>query len=199
MSFLKSAVDRNVILRGQRVTLRPVELSDVNDSYLRWMNDPEVNRYMETRFRSNTLEDIRAFVEKMSTDPGALFMAILLGNEGGHIGNIKLGAISGIHRRSEISFFLGDKRFWGKGLASEAIVLLSEYGLNNLHLIKITGGCYSNNTGSIRTFEKSGYTCEGILRRHYLCDGKLVDRLCFARFAPDQVEHMHSGTDDMVS
>jgi len=33
-----------------QVTLRPVTLADVTPAYVAWLNDPEVNRYLETRF-----------------------------------------------------------------------------------------------------------------------------------------------------
>ena len=38
-----------------------------------------------------------------------------------HIGNIKLGPINWIHRYGDISLLIGDKDYWGKGIATEAI------------------------------------------------------------------------------
>ncbi len=39
------------------------------------------------------------------------------------------------------------------------------------------------NLGSIRVFEKAGFCLEAVLKEQYLCDGRFVDRCCFARFA----------------
>ena len=37
-------------LERERVYLREVRLSDVKERYYQWMNDPEINRSLETRF-----------------------------------------------------------------------------------------------------------------------------------------------------
>jgi len=169
-------------LDGTHVLLRPVSARDVTANYIRWLNDRLVNRFMETRFREHTEENIRDFVEKMRRDPDVYFMAIINKQEGFHIGNIKLGPVSRDHRRGEISFFIGEQALWGKGLATEAVSLLTDYGLSQLGLLKVTAGTYSNNIGSARVFEKCGYIREAVLRRHYVCEGELVDRFCFARF-----------------
>lgn len=174
-------LDKNVLLEGPRVRLRPVEVADVGQRYHDWMNDPEVNRYMETRFRRQTREDIRAHVEKMKAAADVLFWAMVDRASSRHIGNIKLGPISEIHRRGELSFFIGEKEFWGRGLTTEVVALVTEYALKTLGLHKVAAGCYSNNQGSIRVFEKVGYTRVATLPEHYLCEGRFVDRLCFEK------------------
>lgn len=176
----------NLVLEGPNVLLREVETSDVNENYHRWMNDPEVNKYMETRFRSQSVEDIRDYVRKMNGAPDIIFLAIIYKKGNSHIGNIKLGPISKIHRRGEISFFIGEKRLWGKGLASEAVDLLTNYALEEIGLVKVTAGCYSSNSGSNRVFEKLGYVVEGVQLKHYFCEGKLEDRICRAKFQSEK-------------
>jgi|WetSurMetagenome_2_1015567.scaffolds.fasta_scaffold106208_2 [ribosomal protein S5]-alanine N-acetyltransferase len=171
-----------LFLEGAHLLLRPVSANDVTASYIRWMSDPLVNRYMETRFREHTEDNIRDFVETMRRDRDICFMAIIHKQDGSHIGNIKLGPVSRIHGRGEISFFIGEKLLWGKGLASEAVSLLTEFGLSQRGLQKVTAGAYSNNIGSIRVFEKCGFIREAVMRSHYICEGERVDRICFARF-----------------
>jgi ribosomal-protein-alanine N-acetyltransferase len=167
-------------LGGENLILRPVDLSDVNDDYVRWMNDGEVNRFMETRFRPQTRKDIEAYVSSMTQKPNVHFFAMILRETSRHIGNIKLEVTSPIHRRGEISLFIGEKEHWGKGFASEAIRLVRDFGIQELGLHKLTAGCYSNNQGSARAFEKSGFTREAILRMEYWCEGEWVDRYCYS-------------------
>jgi [ribosomal protein S5]-alanine N-acetyltransferase len=61
---------------------------------------------------------------------------------------------------------IGDKDSWGKGFASEAISMVTQFGFNQLKLAKLSAGCYENNIGSKKAFEKSGYKVEGFLRSH---------------------------------
>ena len=174
---------RETRLYGENLILRPVELSDVNDDYVRWMNDREVNQYMETRFRPQTRKDIETYVGSMIQKPNVHFFAILFKESSRHIGNIKLEVTSSIHRRGEISLFVGEKGHWGKGFASEAIRLVKDFGIKDLGLHKLTAGCYSNNQGSARAFEKAGFLREAVLRGEYLCEGAWVDRYCYAFIA----------------
>ncbi len=171
-----------VRLEGDKVLLRPVEPEDVTEDYVAWMNDPEVNRFMETRFRTHTPESVADFVSRMQADANIYFFAIILKDDDRHVGNIKL-AVSPEHSRGEISLFIGDKGRWGRGLATEAISLIKEFGLEGLGLAKLTAGCYANNPGSAKAFEKSGFERDAVLRAEYVCEGRRVDGIRFACFA----------------
>lgn len=48
-----------MILEGNKVYLRNVQIDDVNNTYYEWMNDKDTNQYMETRFYPQTIESIR--------------------------------------------------------------------------------------------------------------------------------------------
>ncbi len=176
------AVNAKLVLEGERIFLRPVTIDDVSLRYCSWLNDPEVNRYLETRFSKQTLESVRRYVVQMTSLTENFFLAIILREDNRHIGNIKLGPVNREHRRGELSFFVGEKDCWGQGYATEAVQLMSDYALKPLGLMKITAGCYSNNIGSKCIFEKAGYILEGVFKKHYLSEGSRVDRLCYSKF-----------------
>ena len=147
------------------------------------MNDPEINRFMETRFRQQKQSDIEAYVRRMRDDPYIHFFAIVDRSQDRHIGNIKL-AVNPVHERGEISLFLGDKSKWGKGFGTEAIDLIKDYAFEVLNLRKLTAGCYAVNKGSARAFLKAGFHQEATMKNHYMCDGRVVDGFEFALFHP---------------
>jgi len=175
------------VFHSESLILRPVTPEDVTHTYVAWMNEPEVNKYMETRFREQTREAVESYVGTAIKNPDLHFFAILDPVSGKHIGNIKL-AVNPHHRRGEISLFIGEKDFWGRGLATEAIKMISDHGFNELRLRKITAGCYSNNKGSARAFEKAGFSREAVLSKEYLCSGRPVDRWCYCRFPGGNVQ-----------
>ena len=82
-----------------------------------------------------------------------------------HIGNIKLGPIHWLHRRADLSLFIGERKYWGQGYASEAIALVRDWAFRELDLQKLNAGIYSGNHGSRRAFEKCGFELEGTLRQ----------------------------------
>ena len=103
-----------------------------------------------------------------------------------HIGNIKVGGINHYHRYADIGFLIGEKNYWGKGFATEAIALATDFAFNTLKLHKVWGGLYSPNIGSLRAFQKNGYEQEGIKKSQYLLNGVYYDDIMFGKVNPDE-------------
>jgi ribosomal-protein-alanine N-acetyltransferase len=162
-------------LESERIYLREVRLTDVDDTYYRWMNDQEVTRYLESRFYPNSLEMLKEYVAGKMGDRENVFLAIVLKENDRHIGNIKLGPINWIHRFGELGILIGEKDSWGRGYAAEAISLVVKYAFEELNLNKVTAGCYGLNQGSLKAFQKAGFVIEGVRKRHFHCGGKYVD------------------------
>ena len=172
----------NVTLRGNRVELSPVQIQDATDQYLSWLNDVEVNKFLETRWISQTLKTVVSHIEKVSSSPTEVLLKIVVAAEGAHIGNIKIGPIDVYNKSAELSYLIGDKSFWGKGYATEAINLCVDYCFETLGLHKIQAGCFEKNIGSQKALLKSGFELEGRLRQRILdIDGDRQDDLWFGR------------------
>ena len=172
----------NIILRGNRIELSPVQIQDATDQYLSWLNDVEVNKFLETRWISQTLETVVAHIEKVSSSSTEVLLKIVIAAEGTHIGNIKIGPIDVNNKSAELSYLIGDKSFWGKGYATEAINLCVDYCFETLGLHKVQAGCFEKNIGSQKALLKSGFELEGRLRQRILdIDGDRQDHLWFGR------------------
>lgn len=48
---------------------------------------------------------------------------------------------------------IGDKNYWGRGIAADTISLISNYAFDELHLRKVFAGVYGNNIGSIKALK----------------------------------------------
>jgi ribosomal-protein-alanine N-acetyltransferase len=167
-------------LRTSRLVLRPLGPSDVSDRYVRWLNDPNINRFLEVRLKKHSRESTRSFVEHVNGSADALMLGLFINGGTDHIGNIKIGPINSYHKRAEIGLLIGEPGEWGKGYASEAIGAISKFAHEKLGLRKITAGCYSDNIGSIRSFLKAGYTFEARLINHWETDTGLQDEVLLA-------------------
>ena len=153
----------------------------VSDRYVSWLNTPEINRYLESRFKIHTVESTRAFVDSVLTSPNSLFLGIKSHQLGRHVGNIKLGPIDQHHKTSDIGILIGDKAAWGRGIATSAIEAISEIGRDRLKLRKLTASCCASNLGSQRAFEKAGFVVEGVRPGQYLLDGVPEDMVLMGR------------------
>jgi RimJ/RimL family protein N-acetyltransferase len=172
-------------LDGPRVTLVTLHVEDVTERYVRWMSDPLVIRYLESRHAPSSAERVREFVATTQADADQHLMAIRLQDGDEHIGNIKLGPVNRVHRSADIGIIIGERDQWGKGYATEAIALMTDHAFGTLGLHKLNAGCYAPNEGSARAFEKAGWTREGLRRAQYLSDGEWVDEILVGRAADD--------------
>jgi [ribosomal protein S5]-alanine N-acetyltransferase len=161
------------------ITLRSVEPKDLTTQYVEWLNDPDVNRFLETRFAPQSRHTITEFWRQQQECKDSFWFAICLEKKGTHIGNIKLGSINWIHRRAEVSLFLGEKEFWGKGIGLKAVNAICGFAFNSCNLIKVSAGAYSENHASIRLFKKAGFSVEGVYRKEMMLDGRRVDAIRF--------------------
>jgi len=171
-----SAEMPNESIIGQKVTLRPLTLNDVTDRYVSWLNDTEVNAYLETGKEAVSLEDVREFVQKNAGSSSSHMFAIILKSDDRHVGNIRLGGINWIHRYANLGILIGEKSCWGKGYGTEACQLLLRYAFGRLNLNKVTLGVYANHTGAIKAYERVGFKIEGCLEKMFVYEGEYVDK-----------------------
>ena len=152
LSYLKNRV---FPLPNKLLTLKVLTPKDVSDEYVSWLNDYEGVRFTDQKSVEHNKEGVADFVnDKLNSNVDLLFGIFF---DTRHIGNIKLGPIDYIHKVSDISFFIGDKEMWGKGLMTQVIDFVVDLAFKEVGggLDKVTAGAYANNIGSIKTLEKT--------------------------------------------
>ena len=174
-----------IILQSKTLILKELEPSDVTQQYVDWLNDPDVNKYLESRFVYQDNKKVTEFVKVCHYSDVCFLFGIFTKNGMKHIGNIKIGPINVHHNYAAIGLVIGDKDSWGKGFASKAISMITEFGFKKLKLVKIVAGCYGANIGSKKAFEKSGYRVEGFFRSHVESNNGRDDLLEMSCFEPD--------------
>jgi ribosomal-protein-alanine N-acetyltransferase len=85
----------------------------------------------------------------------------------------------GKSHRAEIGYWLA-KPYWGRGIITAVVRRICEFGFVEFGLVKITAHVFFDNAASARVLEKCGFQLEGVLRKHYLKDGKFLDAKSFA-------------------
>ncbi len=164
------------ILETPRLVLRPLTDADCTPTYLGWLTDPNISRFLETRHSPQTLDSIRTFVVQVNANPKEFLYGICTKADGArHIGNLKIGPIRAYHPLADISLFIGARECWGQGYASEAIVAASRHAFDVLSIHKLSASMYAENIGSTKAFLAAGYRHEGLRRSHYRLDKDMSD------------------------
>lgn len=155
------------VLNGLQVYLKELLPSDVTEEYVQWLNNPSINQFLESRYQVQTINSCKHFIEELQSQNNNHFWGIYCNQKKRHIGNIKLGPISKLYQRATIGLLIGNKAYWEKGIATEAINLISDFAFQKLGLHKLDAGCYASNQGSKKAFLKAGYQVEGVLKDHF--------------------------------
>jgi RimJ/RimL family protein N-acetyltransferase len=91
--------------------------------------------------------------------------------DGRAVGGVGLELMTDVNRRSaEIGYWLGVD-YWGRGIATEAVTLVTTWAFGAHGLLRIFAQPFAENRGSRRVLEKAGYALEGTMRRSAVKDG----------------------------
>ena len=168
--------------------LRPFTRSDAaSQEYLRWMNDPSVTRTIgrfDYLFPVSKAKLLRYFDDIDTDDTLFLGLHYRAGKTARSrlVGTLKLYDLDPLARRASIGILVGERRVWGKGIATSAIRAASRYVFETLGFNKMTAGYLASNRGMHHAFHRNGFRIEGVLRRQVFFGGRLDDHIMVAKF-----------------
>ena len=170
----KHLVEKNIKIKvDEDILLKVLQPKDVATPYVDWLNDYNVTRYTEQKYVTHTLESTRNFVRQKYFSENELLFGIFFDET--HIGNIKLGPIKFHHLSAEVSYFIGEKEFWGKGIATICVHTIVQFAVIKLGLKKINAGYYENNIGSEKVLERCGFVVEGVRNSDVIFEEKRIN------------------------
>ncbi len=166
--------------------IRSYRHSDLT-ALVRHADNPRVAENLRDRFpHPYTVADARDWLSvAMQQEPEANFAIAV---DGELVGTIGLQVGNDVYRQSaEIGYWLGED-YWGRGIATEAVRAMTEWGFDNLGLLRIYALVFAANPASARVLEKAGYSLEGRMRNAVVKRGRVMDQLLLAIVAPPDVE-----------
>ena len=117
------------------------------------------------------------WITRMQNQKPMLVFAIDI--DGELIGGIGLEMRGDIYSKSPlIGYWLGEP-FWGRGIMTEAVRLVSAYAFAHLDIVRLQAGILGNNSASMRVLEKAGFVREGILRDGVVKNGVVLDEVVY--------------------
>lgn len=165
-------------LRSEKCVVRTYRPDDA-PSLARHGNNRKIWLKLRDRFpHPFTVESGAWFIEK-SVAEGARSYAIEVDGEA--VGGIGIHPRDDVERLGgEIGYWIGET-YWGRGIATSAVRLLTEWALTETELVRVFALPFAMNTASCRVLEHAGYALEGVLRSAVIKDGKILDQAVYAR------------------
>jgi RimJ/RimL family protein N-acetyltransferase len=168
-----------ISLQGSRCVLRPWRAADV-EALARHADNASIAQQLRDRFpHPYTRADAVAFIRLAASVPEPTNLAIEVEREA--VGGVGFMPGTDVERYSaEIGYWLGEP-YWGRGIATEALVLATEHAFQSHNLLRLFALPFADNLASRRVLEKAGYTCEAILRASAVKSGQPRDQALYAR------------------
>lgn len=163
-------------MQGKNVRLRPIRREDSALLY-KWIVDREL-LILNSSYMPVSKPDHEAWIESMLTKRSDLVLFVIEDIVEDHaIGTCQLVNINWVHRNAELQIRIGDNESQSRGLGSEAIKLLVNFGFKDLNLHRLHLHVFATNERAIRAYEKCGFVREGLLREAAHINGEFVDVL----------------------
>jgi [ribosomal protein S5]-alanine N-acetyltransferase len=163
--------------------VRSWETDDVQ-SVARHANNRRIWLNLRDRFpHPYTEHDAISFIRRVrSNRPETTFAIEVDGEAAGGIGFMLLQDIERVS--AEVGYWLGEL-YWGRGICSEALRVVTQYAIEQHGLTRVFALPFAHNAASCRVLEKAGFELEGHLRRSAIKDGVVCDQRLYAFVAPE--------------
>jgi [ribosomal protein S5]-alanine N-acetyltransferase len=160
------------------VALKPWHINDLN-TLVKIANNANIAKYMADVFpHPYTIEKGKQFIEMATTVNTSKIFAISYNNT--IVGSIGLHIQNDILRKNaEIGYWLAED-FWGKGIMSQAICAMVNYGFTKMDIVRIFARIYGTNIPSQKLIEKCNFKLEGKYEKTIFKNDEFLDELIYA-------------------
>lgn len=186
MEHFPSNFKKDLKIEGVISYIVPFTQKHLMDSkYIGWLHDYDVIKtlyllsYIEKPVTKNELRDYFKRVTESNND---MFFALYAKNDDEFIGTIKIAKIDWRHLMADVGIMIGDKEYWGMGIATDSIRSVCKYLFNELNMRKLTAGLMEVNPAMKKVFEKLGFIIEGEFRKTDYYKGKYFDHIYMGCF-----------------
>jgi|CoawatStandDraft_6_1074263.scaffolds.fasta_scaffold14970_2 RimJ/RimL family protein N-acetyltransferase len=165
---------RKIILQTKEIYLRKINIDDIDNGWLEWVNDKSLCKYL---LNSNgySRDELIDYMQN-SKLPDSLLFAVCRVKDDKYIGNIRL-SIDKANLRAAYGILIGASNHGCKNAGTNALILIAYYGFYILNLNKIYSGIVLDNIASIKSCVKAGFQVEGIFKEFTQIDGIFYDDL----------------------
>lgn len=160
--------------------IKKMTVDDVCDDYLKWINDPEINEFLESKYTFWTIESLRDYVKSFENSDEKFLFTINDSDSNKYIGNCSITSVNYNTETFSFAIFVGDKNYWGKNAAFEASMLLLQFGFEELKMRKVFGGAYANQLASRFVLKRIGMEQEAKLKDKFKFKERFVDQVIYS-------------------
>ncbi|MEP7170809.1 MAG: GNAT family N-acetyltransferase [Bacteroidota bacterium] len=168
------------VLETERLFFRQINANDVQDVFELRTNE-RVIKYSD-RPKMKNIQEAVEMIKKISTSYGnneGIAWAMEMKETKKTAGHITYWRIIKEHHRAEIGYALLPD-YWGKGIMTEAINKIIEFGFSEMKLHSIEANVNPANLPSIKLLERTGFKREAYFKENYFFEGRFLDSAIYS-------------------
>lgn len=168
-------------LPGKKIKIRKYKLSDAKDLYKN-IKDKEITKWTCSIPSPYPKNEALRFIKRnyrLIKNKKAFSFAICLIGTDKVIGGIALTNLDWKEKSAELGYWVG-KKYWGKGLTTEAVKLALKFSFDKLKLHRIWARVFEENVSSVRILKRCKFKLEGKRRESRFRYGKWHNELMFS-------------------
>lgn len=169
-------------IETERLVLREITKADVAELFV-LRSSKTVMQYIG-REPAKSFEEVEAFIaviaQAQKNNESILWGMCLREDPSKIIGTICFWQLQPENYKAEIGYIL-DPEYWGRGIITETIDRVLQYGFSVLKLHKVEAHTSPENIPSCKVLEKNGFVKEGHLEDNFFFDGKFYDTIIYSR------------------
>ena len=172
-------------MTGNLVALGPLR-RDWLPVYQHWLNDFEMLKLVDRRFRPHSEEWITQWYERHASGANDSLIFMIIERAGKRpVGNVALQEIDYRNRTAELGIYIGDPACRGRGYGSEATRLILSFAFRILGLNNVMLRVYEYNEQAIHVYHKAGFREFGRRSQGQFMDGRFWDVVLMECVASD--------------
>lgn len=154
-------INRDERLESARLIIRRLRETDVSQKYVDWLNDPAVNQYLAIKSLPQNIDTVRNYVRSYENRTDGFLLGVFDKANSTHMGNVTFSHIDWDNKIGAIGIAIGDVSYWGKGYATEALILGINLAFSRFKFSKLVAGIDHRNIASLKLFKRLGFVESG--------------------------------------
>ncbi len=178
-------MEETIILETNRFLLKGISPTHIHSVY-QSMTKPEIMEFFGFTDDTSYVYFQNMHTQGMETYTTSLFFFLIFEKENRiPIGECGFHSWNRKHRRADIFYSLRKDEYKRKGVISEVLPFVIEYGFKNLKLHRIAAYISESNVPSLKLITKNGFIKEGTMREDYVENGVNTNSECYSLLQPE--------------
>lgn len=171
----------NKIIKTRSTIIYPITEDEITNNYVSWLNDIEINQFLETRHFEQTKTSVVDYINSLRNMDNCDMFAIISKETNNHIGNLTISDFNNNNNGSmSLGVMIADKISRSAGIGAEVMISFIDFMFSFDTIERISAGAASENFKSCKTLESIGFKREGVIRKVFpLNNGDKCDLIKF--------------------